>query len=228
MGECSGNNSAAEKESSNIIPGCTNASSGEKGCTSAATTIDTTSTTSTSTAAKTDGHSAASIALAATAVSALVVPEKQAATAIGAADIVVDYVTPTITKFYELLGKVQTATDINYIETNLKLKQAFQKEANKNALDILLQKFIKENKGETNENILKEKLTKFNNALDNILNMGVSQSGGKKIILRTNKSIKQFLNPKITFTNMLKSNSKSKSKRKRITKTKSKKRRTNK
>ena len=75
---------------------------------------------------------------------------------------------------------------------------------------------------ETPENLetiitnLNDELEKIKNTLLNPVSIP-TQGGGKKIISRTHKSINQFLNPKITAANMLKSK-----KRFRSTKSKSK------
>lgn len=192
------------------------ATSGSK--TNCDTTADATSAPAPVTASVTGTGTEPSIAsksLATTASNSLIVPVTTLTTGIDAATIVVaDVLAPVIKKWTEFSGKIQSLKDVSFIENNIKLKNETELEANKIVLKNLLEKFMEDNKDKTDTSLLTKDLNNLKAAIDEILNPP-KQTGGKKIISRTHKSINQFLNPKITAANI-------KSKRFRNTKSKSK------
>ncbi len=222
MTECS----AAANPNSNNSLGCENAK-GEIGCTSAATTAITKPTTD----IEKKDNSATALALKTT----FAIPLFYADKFINIGEAALGIALPFITKVQNLRREINKSLNTDEEDK----KEDLLSNANKNF-------FIKETDNLINsttkeiENLSKDSMydKNFNNIIDK-LNKNITKlyeqliisnpnkinqtGGGKKIISRTNQSINQFLNPKITSTNMLKS----KSKRKRVTtkyKTKSKKR----
>jgi hypothetical protein len=146
-----------------------------------------------------------------------------ATTSLGAVDEVLNTVTPIIEKGITVLGTINSLTQLpnlnatNTLNESIKIK-AFEITSNK-----LLENLNESNKGATSDQ-LAANLIKFLSDKQKIETAG-NQTGGKKIISRTHKSINQFLNPKITAANMLKSKKRFRNNTKSKYKYKSKKRR---
>ncbi len=163
------------------------------------------------------GHTALGMIVAAPAIAAIAIPNTQAQGYLDAANIFVEYIEPTLTQIKNFYAKINSIND-----TSIQKKET--QIANKGLEDsfkILLSTANEKMKG---KNVGVEELLKINTDLQNdiktlINSLNPPKGGGKKIISRTHKSINQFLNPKITAANMLKSkkrfrNNKSKSKSK--------------
>jgi hypothetical protein len=130
-----------------------------------------------------------------------------ATTGLGAADEVIKTVKPIIKQGIKVFEELNSLTQLPNLNAKNALSASIDTEAFKIASNKLLESFNESNKGATPDQ-LAANLKKFlsdKEIIETTMTQRVPKVGGKKIISRTHKSINQFLNPKITAANMLKS-----------------------
>jgi hypothetical protein len=146
----------------------------------------------------------------------LLVPSTQANKALVAVNEALKIAEPIAIKFGDAYASFQK--NMNYISEKSEMEKKIY-----DTQKILIDQIIKE--GE--KKMLNEKTTEkkemifieIKTEIEKILNKNTYQKGGKKILSRTNKSISQFLNSKVTFKSILKRmTSKYKKGGKRVTK----------
>jgi hypothetical protein len=210
-------------------PGCPESFTGKSGCesTSAANNVNPAANNVNPAANNESKRSIASIALAAPITATLTMPAAQAQAFAGAASIVLaDTISPTVESVAELFAKLEEFRKKIYGDKNAEiLKHETDRQLNekqndtfKTASEFIIDSAKKKSVGKLSSEIA----ANFIEATKEIADLKdkmfpLKTIGGKKIISRTHKSINQFLNPKITAANMLKSkkrfrNNKSKSK----------------